>query len=73
MKLPRPYRDEPTPGGFKRVYWPQGDANDAYRGIRKSLASRVSKRGKPYSRDDQKKIAHEKWGEFCESHPQWRG
>ena len=71
MRLPIPYRDEKTAKGLKRVIWPQGDAQEVYRDVRKRTATLTTKKGKPYSRGDQQKIAREKWGEFCESHPQW--
>ena len=68
-----PYRDETIPQGFKRTYWPAGDAEKVKRGIAKDVAVKTSRRGKPYSRADQAKIVSEKWGEFCESKPEWRG
>lgn len=68
-----PYRDEEINGGVKRVYWPRGDAEDVKRAIRRDVKSLVGKKGKPYSRDDQRKITAERWGELCESHPQWPG
>lgn len=68
-----PFRDESNGGTFKRTYWPSGDAEAKRKEIAKDVKAAVSKRGKPYSRDDQRKIVVERYGEFCESKPQWEG
>jgi hypothetical protein len=74
MKLSVPYREESDgQGTHKRTYWPKGDANAKFDGVKKAVSAMTSKRGKLYSSADQGKIAQEKWGEFCESHPEWRG
>ena len=68
-----PFREENNRGTIKRTYWPRGDAEAKQRGFEKEAAKATSKKGKPYSRSDQQKIAAERYGEFCESKPQWEG
>jgi len=65
-----PFRDESCPGGVKRVFWPQGDANRKRQQFAKEAAATTNKQGKKYSRADQQKIVAEKYGEFCERKPQ---
>lgn len=66
-----PYRDESHPGGVKRVFWPKGDAKLKRREFARDAANAVSKKDRRYSREDQRKIIAEKYGEFCERHPQF--
>lgn len=68
-----PFRDEINGDTIKRTIWPKGDAIAKQKQIEREAKAATSKRGKPYSREDQRKIAAERYGEFCESKPQWEG
>lgn len=68
-----PFRDEVNGGTIKRTIWPKGDAIAKQKQIEREVGTATSKRGKRYSCEDQRKIAAERYGEFCESRPQWEG
>ena len=68
MPRPMPYSDTEIKEGLKRTYWYESEVHVKDQTLKRSAAKAVSKRGKPYSRDDQRKIVKERWQEVCEKH-----